>query len=109
MAELTIMEGIVVGGFGGAAAGIVVYAVQHIHSSIQDKLDSNKIYTWLSANTSNEDGKRFRTTRAIASWTNLPEDRVRYLCSTHKQIFLSTGPNEDRWSFYGREHAPQIF
>ena len=108
MADLTVSQGILVGGAGGAAAGIAVYAVQLIHQKISDHCDSSRIFKWLKENSSDVDGKRYRTTRAIASWNNLTEDRVRFLCSTHKKIYLSTGPQEDRWSIFGREHSPQI-
>jgi len=39
----------------------------------------------------------WRSTRAIASYNNLTEDRVRYICSSDERIVLSTGEKEDRW------------
>jgi hypothetical protein len=36
----------------------------------------------------------WRTTRVIASFTNLPEDRVRYICSIHPDIARNTLENE---------------
>lgn len=45
---------------------------------------------------------KFRSTRAIASWNNLTEDRVQYICSIHKKIYLSTSEKEDLWSLYER-------
>lgn len=65
------------------------------------------VYSWLRQNTQDEEGKRFRSTRAIASWNNLTEERVQYICSLHKEIYLSTRPQEDRLGVYGiagREH-----
>ena len=56
------------------------------------------------AKTSNENGEQFLSTRTIASWTNLTEDRVRYVCSIHHSIFLSTEGREDMWGF---EHTPR--
>lgn len=108
MAELTIVEGIVVGGVGGAAAGLTVYLVQYLHKRVADACDSNKLYKWLVKNTKNEDGNRFASTRAIASWNNMTEDQVRYLCSAHPKIFLSTGEKEDRWSLYERQAQPRV-
>ncbi|ENP8311363.1 hypothetical protein [Vibrio alginolyticus] len=99
----TIIDGVIIGGAGGAIAGITVYLVQAIHDSVSDKMDSKRIFKWLTENTENVDGKKFRSTRAIASYNNLTEDRVRFLCSHHPKIFLSTGEKEDRWSIHSRK------
>lgn len=53
-----------------------------------------RIYEWLLDNT---DKWRFRSTQAIARSMYLTEDRVRYICSHHKKIVLSTGEKEDMW------------
>ncbi|UTW04921.1 hypothetical protein KDX31_07960 [Amphritea atlantica] len=98
-----VSDGILIGGAGGAIAGITVYLVQYIHNKWRDFSDSRKVYKWLSANSSPEDGKSFRSTRAIASYNNMTIDRVRYICSQHQKIYLSTGKNEDLWSIHGRE------
>lgn len=98
----TVIDGVVVGGAGGAIAGITVYLVQYLHNKVKDHLNSKSIYEWLKSNTSDERGKRYRSTRAIASWNNLTLERVRYLCSHHKEIYLSTGTKEDMWSIYVR-------
>jgi hypothetical protein len=92
----TVIEGIVVGGAGGAVAGITVYLVQFLHHR-------KKIEKWLGMNTEDKAGSRFRSTRAIASWNNLTEDRVRYICSHSESIFLSTGTKEDMWGVIRRE------
>lgn len=102
MAETSILDGIVIGTFGGAFAGITVWAVQLVHAKCSERRDKARVYRWLRANTSDEDGNRYRSTRAIASWNNLTEDRVRYICSLHGRIYLSTGLQEDRWSLYER-------
>ena len=50
-----------------------------------------------------ENGKRniykeqWRSTRTIASYCNVTEDRVRYICSIDERIGLSTGEKEDLW------------
>lgn len=95
-----ILDGILIGGAGGAIAGLMVYFVQYVHDKIKDSSDSKTVYLWLEANSSKE--KRYRSTRAIASHTNLTMDRVRYICSCHKKVHLSTGKEEDRWSVYDR-------
>jgi len=97
-----ILDGIIIGGVGGAIAGLTVSFVLYGHGKVVEKIHKRRIYNWLKANTSDEDGKKFRSTRAIASWNNLTEDRVRYICSIHDRIFLSTGQQEDMWSLYER-------
>ena len=97
MGETTIVDGIVIGACGGAFAGVTVWTVQLIHTKITEARHKTRLYEWLRAHTSDEEGNRFRSTRAIASWNNLPEDRVRYVCSIHEKIFLSTGEKEDLW------------
>ena len=56
--------------------------------------ESSRIYHWLDKVTSPKDGKRWRSTVAIASHTNLTEDRVRLLCRQHKMIVRSSKKNE---------------
>jgi len=96
-----VPEGLVIGGAGGAIAGISVWLVNLVAKKATECRHKKRVYDWLSSNTSDEDGKRYRSTRAIASYNNLTEDRVRFICSTHKSIYLSTGEREDRWGVYG--------
>ncbi len=99
----TVKDGIIIGGAGGAIAGITVWLVQYLHGKVVEFIHGRRVYNWLQENTSNKAGERLRSTRAIASWNNLTEDRVRYICSIHKKIFLSTGEKEDMWSIYDRK------
>lgn len=92
-----ILNGIIVGGVGGAAAGIMLAVISWVSTKCLERADKTRIYNWLKAHTSDESGKQYRSTRAIASWTNLTEDRVRYICSIHNLIYLSTGEKEDMW------------
>ncbi len=94
-----VWGGIIIGGSGGAIAGLTVSFVRYGYRKFLETAHKRRIYSWLKDNTS-EEGDQFRSTRAIASWNNLTEDRVRYICSIHKKIFLSTGKTEDRWSLY---------
>ena len=56
------------------------------------------VFTWLLKNTNASDRRfQYRSTRAIASGTNLSEDRVREICSIHPRIHLSTGEQPDKW------------
>lgn len=104
MTEYTIVQGIIVGGVGGAIAGITVPVSKWIVSWFKTRADQHRVYQWLEKNTSPKKGEQFRSTRTIASYNNLTEDRVRYVCSTHQDIFLSTGKAEDMWGIY--DHNP---
>ena len=95
-----VWDGIIIGGTGGAIAGLTVSLVRYGYTKFLETSHKRHLYNWLKDNTSDEEGKQFRSTRAIASWNNLTEDRVRYICSIHKKIFLSTGEKEDLWSLY---------
>ncbi|EIJ2375703.1 hypothetical protein LIO03_000709 [Vibrio alginolyticus] len=96
----TVIDGVIIGGAGGAIAGLTVYAVQALHKWISDKRDSKRVYNWLKSNTELRENRKYRSTRAIASFNNLTEDRVRYLCSHHPKIRLSTGEKEDLWTVF---------
>jgi len=98
----TVLDGIVIGGAGGAIAGLTVWLVQYAHNKVTVIIESNRIYKWLKENTTDEPGEQFRSTRTIASWNNLTEDRVRHICSIDKRIFLSTGDKENMWGIYER-------
>ena len=100
---VTIIDGIVIGAAGGAIAGLTVWLVQYAHDKAAQKLDGNRVYKWLKKNTKNEAGEQFRSSRAIASWNNLTQERVRYICSVDERIFLSMGKKEDMWGIY--EHV----
>lgn len=100
-----ISDGIIIGGAGGAVAGITVWVIQYIHKKVVENTEKRRVYGWLKNNTSDEPGNQFRSTRTIASWNNLTEDRVRYICSIHEKIFLSTGDKDDMWGIY--EHTPR--
>jgi hypothetical protein len=89
----TITDGIVIGGAGGAIAGLTVWLVQYLYTKVTEKIERNRVFEWLKENTTNEPGNQFRTGRAIASWNNLTQERVRHICSIDKRIFLSTGEN----------------
>lgn len=88
----TIFEEIIVGGAGGAVAGITISLIQYCTQKIRDCAEGRRIYLWLESNSTNERGDKFRSTKAIASWNNLTEDRVRYLCSMHKKIISVNRP-----------------
>lgn len=90
------LDGIIIGGVGGAIAGLAIWLIQFVREKLSEYRDKNRIYGWLYEETKDKDYK-WRSTRAIASYNDLTEDRVRYICSIHPQIKLSTGDNEDLW------------
>ena len=100
----TIIDGITIGGTGGAIAGITVWLIQYAHDKITQKKDSNRVYNWLLKNTSTKTDdirQESASTQSIASWNNLTEDRVRYICSFDKRIYQITNQG-DEWSIYER-------
>ena len=99
---MTVLDGIVIGGAGGAIAGITVWLVQYLDTKGIEAIERHRVHQWLRENTKNEEGQRYRSTRAIASWNNLTEERTRYICSSHKSIYLTTGKREDPSSLYER-------
>ena len=100
--DASVVDGIAVGSAGGAIAGFSVYVIQHLHNALMNCKEGKRVYEWLVEYSDEEEDQRFRSTRAIASYNNLTEDRVRYLCSRHKKIFLSTGEKEDMWGIHPR-------
>lgn len=96
-----VWEGIIIGGAGGAIAGITVWLIDTISKKIKTSQHKQRVYNWLISNTEDLDGKRYRSTRTISSYNNITEDRVRYICSIHEKIYLSTGEQEDMWGVYG--------
>lgn len=101
--DAKILEGVIIGASGGALAGITVYLIQYLHQKCIDFVERRKIYDWLMENCQRD---QFRSTRAISSWTNLPVDRVQYLCSHDERIKLSTGDREDMWAPRSRISEP---
>jgi len=91
---LSIWEGIVTGAAGGASAGIIIMGLQGIKEYYLRNRDTNRILDWLREAAKDSDAKKWRTTHAIASYTNLTEDRVRFLCSTCNKIARSTKEKE---------------
>lgn len=105
--EVSIWQGIIVGAVGGACAGLTVALISWAARWVGEYWDRRSIYAWLEQE-KNRGGQAFRSTRTIASWNNLTEDRVRHLCSQDERIFLSTGEREDMWSIESREQSPNI-
>lgn len=86
------------GAAGGAVAGLVLYGVQNLHTLIREKIESKRIYEWMQTEAGESSGWRYRSTRTIASYNNLTEDRVRFLCSSDIRITQARGDAEDLWT-----------
>lgn len=97
----SIWQGIITGAVGGALAGLTVWGAGQLQRKWLECLHRKRVNSWLKENIPDKYGNKHRSTRAIASWTNLSEDRVRYICSIHDDIYLSTGEKEDVWGIYG--------
>jgi hypothetical protein len=69
-----IWDGIIIGGAGGAIAGLTVYLVGYVHKKVVKRIEKDRVYDWLKASTKDKIGERYRSTRAIASWNNMTED-----------------------------------
>lgn len=106
----TLIDGIVIGAAGGSIAGLTVWGVQYLHDKVTKYVDCNRLYNWLKANTDadKKKAKEFRSTRAIASWNNLSEDRVRLLCSIDERIHLNTASDDEIWSIYSNKYTPNV-
>ena len=100
----TILEGVVVGGAGGAVAGFVIWLFQWSREKITERGYKKRVYEWLYKTTENHKrltvgarkDPRWKSTIEIASYTNLTPDRARYICSVHDKIRCKT--EKDRWS-----------
>lgn len=95
--EPTIYQLIFIGSVGGGVAAVSATAVTWICRFAIERYLMEKIYKWLKANYSekSDSNNRYRSTRSIASWNNIMEDRVRDLCSRSVKIRLSTGSRDD--------------
>lgn len=91
------------GAAGGAVAGIVVMAIQGLRAIWINRRDANRVFKWLNEVTSERSEYPWRTTRAIASHTNLTQDRVRFVCSQDERIKLSTKDENEVWGVRPKE------
>jgi hypothetical protein len=96
-----IQSGTIIGAASGAVAGLILWLIGRLNDYEIEWREKRRVYKWLDQATAPPEAKKWRTTRAIASYNNLPEDRVRYVCSRHPQIVLSTKEKEV-WGIKGR-------
>lgn len=95
-----VWEGIITGAAGGASAGIILAILKGCHEAIQKKMRTRRITRWLEKVSEPEGAESWRSTHAIASYTNMTEDTVRYICSESDQIVRSSGEKET-WGLAG--------
>ena len=101
--EVGLLEGIIVGGVGGAIAGGVIWLLQLVREKITEIIHKKRVYNWLYKKTEKHKrltvgtmkDPRWMSTIEIASYTNLTPDNVRYICSIHNKIRPKT--EKDRW------------
>jgi len=76
---------VIKGIFSGIFGGLGVYLSKVVYDKMIFSRDQNRIIDFFYKENIGK-GYEFRSTEAIASFTNLPEDRVNYVCSTSKNI-----------------------
>ncbi|MEW5769921.1 MAG: hypothetical protein AB1831_06085 [Pseudomonadota bacterium] len=96
-----ILSGVLVGAAGGAVAGLILWIIGRLNDYEIEYRERRRVYKWLDNVTLPPQAKKWRSTRSISSFTDITEDRVRYLCSRHPKIKLSTGDKE-LWGIDGR-------
>jgi hypothetical protein len=111
--SLTVQDGIIIGAFGGALAGLTVWFVNLVKEWFIKRNDKNTVYNWLYQKTKSGKGltvgspndPRWVSTAEIACYTNLTMDRVRYICSIHEKIrpkmekdLFPNEPLEEKWA-----------
>ncbi len=102
MCNTDFINGIIVAFIGGAIGGIVIWLIGVAKDSVTKLCDTKKVEKWLKINTLDE--IKWRSTRAIASHNNLPEDRVRYICSYSKKIQLNTKDSNESKELWKIRH-----
>jgi|688.fasta_scaffold2154368_1 hypothetical protein len=102
-----IWSGFIIGAAGGTAAGLILWIVGRLNDYEIECRERRRIYKWLESVTHPQEAKKWRTTRSISSFTDIPEDRIRYLCSRDPRIKLSTAQNEV-WGIAGRARDDDV-
>ena len=92
----------------GVAVSVVAGLVFWLPRKVRERRLKKRVFGWLVANTGDQAGYRFRSTRAIASGTSLSEEKVRALCASHQLIHLSTGKKPDMWGVLGPDD-PSVY
>ena len=101
MDTVKVWEGIITGTAGGASAGIILALLKALHDGYLKRRDTKRVIGWLEKVSDPAQAAPWRSTHAIASYTNLTEDRVRYICSESEKIVRSSGERET-WGLLGK-------
>ena len=115
--NVTILEGIFIGGMGGAIAGFALWFAQWLREKVTEKADKKKVFTFLynetkQFNKKHQEKNLFISTIYLATYTNLTQDRIRYICSIHEKIIpkteKDTGYSLDvEKGYYVKEHLEE--
>ena len=108
-----MLEDIVIGGAGGTIAGLAIWLIQLLKEKVTERADKKSVYNFLSermkfldfSNSDLDNLHYWTSTRDIATYTNLPYDRVQYICRIHKNIvsknktycFFHDEPLKEKW------------
>jgi hypothetical protein len=96
-----VLEGVIIGGTGGFIAGISIWLIELIRKNILTNYHKRKVFEYLNQNTGMGNDNNWLTTRRLASFNNLTEDRIRYICSIHDKIVLDTSEENRDKEFWG--------
>ncbi len=83
-------------------AGVFNRLAQFGCAKILERAHKKRVYSALSKNTEDKGGKQIASTRQIASWANLPEERTRDICSIHSDVFPVEDGEKEQWTIYNR-------
>ncbi len=57
-----------------------------VRNRIKEKADKKAVYNWLKNNTEDKSDFRFKSLFEIAKGTGLSEEKVKHICTIHKEI-----------------------
>lgn len=90
MSVISFIESVAV----GASAGTTVWSLSYIREKYNNYRDESTIVNIMALEKNRKPELTWRSTKTIASFCNLTEDRVRYICSVSKKIKQSKKTNE---------------
>lgn len=96
MNKVSIVEGIIIGGVGGFIAGVAIWLCELARKEFLNWKDTKKVEKFLKGSET-----PWRSTRSVAAYNNLTEDRIRFICSYSSKIKLNSavGNNSDeKWA-----------
>lgn len=100
--ETSMLNQIIIGATGGASASLIFWLITWLRERITLCREMTQVHSWLNEVTIDPTSTvNWRATHAIASYTNLPEDRIRFLCSYHKNI-VRNSEEKEVWGIKGR-------